>query len=139
MHITDSAYCVDLLNQKIEEEGKVQKEAYYEHALEGDIINLGQVFSKTLFTDRESSFGNEVVFYPHEITFMSMENKLAFAQIAMPSGSMLKDEFRALFGYEPLPNGQGQVISQGYNNLLDENNNNINNNIGGGNNEQAEE
>ena len=29
-HITDSAYCVDFLNQKIEEEGKVQKEAYYE-------------------------------------------------------------------------------------------------------------
>ena len=52
---------------------------------------------------------------------------------------MLKDEFRALFGYEPLPNGQGQVISQGYNNLLDENNNNINNDTGGGNDEQTEE
>lgn len=119
---------------------KAQKEAYYEHALESDIINLGQVFSKTLFSERESSFGNEVVFYPHEITFMSMENKIAFAQIAMPSGSLLKDEFRALFGYEPLPDGQGQVISQGYNNLLDENNNNINNNdTGGDNNEQKEE
>lgn len=118
---------------------KSQKEAYYEHALEGDILNLGQVFSKTLFTERENSFGNEVVFYPHEITFMSMENKIAFAQIAMPSGSLLKDEFRALFGYEPLPDGQGQVISQGYNNLLDENNNNINSNTGGDNNEQKEE
>lgn len=119
---------------------KEQKEAWYEHSLEADILNLGQAFSKTLFTERESSFGNKVNFYPCEITFMSMENKIAFAQIAMPSGSLTKDEFRALFGYEPLPNGQGQVISQGYNNLLDENNNNINKeNTGGESNEQTEE
>lgn len=107
---------------------KAQKEAYYEHALEADIKSLGQAMSRVMFSDREVSFGNEIVFYPNDINFMSMENKIAFAQIAMPSGSLMKDEFRALFGYPPLPDGQGQVISQGYNNLLDENNNNINSN-----------
>ena len=59
---------------------------------------------------------------------MSMENKIAFAQIAMPAGALMKDEFRELFGFAPLPDGQGQVIAQGYNNLLDENNNNTLNN-----------
>lgn len=103
---------------------KAQKEAYYEHALEADIKALGQALSKTLFTERERSFGNEIVLYPNSIVFMSMENKIAFAQIAAPGGHLLKDEFRALFGYPPLPDGQGQVISQGYNNLLDESNNN---------------
>lgn len=105
---------------------KQQKEAYYEHALEGDIISLGQAMSKTLFTDREDSYGNEIVLYPNEIYFMSMENKIAFAQIAMPSGSLMKDEFRELFGYPPLPDGQGQVISQGYNNTFDANGNSNN-------------
>lgn len=105
---------------------KAQKEAYYEHALEADIKSLGQAMSRTMFSERETSFGNEIVFYPNDINFMSMENKIAFAQIAMPSGSLLKDEFRELFGYPPLPDGQGQVISQGYNNLLDSNNNNLN-------------
>lgn len=107
---------------------KQQKEAFYEHALEADIIALGQAMSKAMFSEREESFGNEIVLYPKDINFMSMENKIAFAQIAMPSGSMLKDEFRELFGFAPLPNGQGQVIAQGYNNLLDANNNNLNSN-----------
>lgn len=106
---------------------KAQKEAYYEHALEADIKALGQAFTATLFTDRQAAFGNEIVFYPNDIAFMSMENKIAFANIAAPAGLLLKDEFRALFGYAPLPDGQGQVIAQGYNNLLDKQNNNINN------------
>lgn len=105
---------------------KSEKEAYYEHSLEGDITSLGQAFTKTLFSDRGMSFGNEVIFYPNAIEFMSMENKIAFANIAAPGGHLLKDEFRELFGYPPLPNGQGQVISQGYNNLLDDSNNNLN-------------
>jgi hypothetical protein len=114
----------------------MQKEAYYEHALEADIKSLGQAMSRCLFTDREASFGNEITLYPNEIQFMSMENKIAFAQIAMPAGSLMKDEFRELFGYAPLPDGQGQVIAQGYNNLLDENNNNT---LGGEDNEEQKE
>ena len=115
---------------------KTQKEAFYEHALEADIKNLGQAMSRIIFSDRATSFGNEIEFYPNAIQFMSMENKISFAQIAMPAGALMKDEFRALFGYAPLPDGQGQVIAQGYNNLLDENNNNK---LGGGSNEQTEE
>lgn len=106
---------------------KAEKEAYYEHALEADIISLGQAISRVIFSDREASFGNEIICYPKAINFMSMENKIEFVKIAAPSGHLLKDEFRELFGYPPLPNGQGQVIAQGYNSLLDENNNNINN------------
>ena len=103
---------------------KTQKEAYYEHALEADIKALGQAVSKCLFSDREASFGNEVMFYPNQIVFMSMENKIAALQAGLPAGLFMKDEARELLGYAPLPNGQGQVIAQGYNSLLDENNNN---------------
>lgn len=103
---------------------KAQKEAYYEHALEADIKSLGQAFSRCLFSEREESFGNAVVFYPNDITFMSMENKIAALQTGLPAGIFTKDEARELLGYPPLPNGQGQVVAQGYNSLLDENNNN---------------
>lgn len=103
---------------------KAQKEAYYEHALEADIKSLGQSLTKTLFSDREQSFGNEVVLYPNDIVFMSMENKLSALQIGLPAGIFTKDEARELLGYAPLPNGQGEVVPQGYNNLLDEQNNN---------------
>lgn len=103
---------------------KSQKEAYYEHALEADIKNLGQSMSRILFSKRQASFGNEIVLYPNEIQFMSMENKISALQTGLPAGIFTKDEARELLGYPPLPNGAGQVVPQGYNNLLDENNNN---------------
>ena len=103
---------------------KTQKEAFYEHALEADIKGLGEAMSKVIFSEREESYGNAIVLYPNSINFMSMENKLSALQIGLPAGIFLKDEARELLGYPPLPNGQGEVIAQGYNNLLDENNNN---------------
>ena len=103
---------------------KAQKEAYYEHALEADIKSLGQSITKCLFSDREESYGNQVILYPNDIVFMSMENKIAALQAGLPAGLFLKDEAREMLGYPPLPNGQGQVIAQGYNSLLDANNNN---------------
>lgn len=103
---------------------KAQKEAYYEHALEADIKSLGQAFTKCMVTDRAAAFGNEIIFYPNEITFMSMENKIAALQTGLPAGIFTKDEARQMLGYPPLPDGQGQVVPQGYNNLLDDENQN---------------
>lgn len=103
---------------------KEQKEAYYEHALEADIKSLGQAMSRCIFSAREDSYGNEIVLYPNKIVFMSMSEKIAAMQTLVPSGSLLKDEARELIGLPPLPNGMGQVVAQGYNNLLDENNEN---------------
>ena len=92
---------------------KAQKEAYYEHALEADIKSLGQAISKTVFTDRESSFGNEVILYPNDIAFMSMENKIAALQSGLPAGIFTKNEARALLGYPPIDGGD--VMPRGYN------------------------
>lgn len=119
---------------------KAQKEAYYEHAIEADLKALGQAMSKTLFTDREASYGNEIVFYPNEINFMTMENKIAALRIGLPAGIFTKDEARELLGYPPLPNNTGKVIPQGYNALLDDNNNNglASGNDNGNNNENIE-
>ena len=77
-----------------------------------------------MFSEREEAFGNEIAFYPNSIVFMSMENKIAALQAGLPAGLFMKDEAREMLGYPPLPNGQGQVVAQGYNSLLDENNNN---------------
>lgn len=103
---------------------KAQKEAYYEHALEADIKSLGQAFSRVVFSDRETSFGNEIVFYPNEINFMSMTNKIDALKTGLPAGIFTKDEARQLLGYPPLPNGAGEAIPQGYNALLDDQNKN---------------
>ena len=101
---------------------KAQKEAYYEHALEADIKGLGQAVSKCLFSDREESFGNEVIFYPNDIAFMSMENKIAALQTGLPAGIFTKNEARALLGYPPIDGGD--VMPRGYNEV-DETGNNL--------------
>lgn len=95
---------------------KEQKEAYYEHALEADIKSLGQAMSRTLFTDREISFGNEIVLYPNDISFMSMENKISALQTGLPAGIFTRNEARELLGYPPIENGD--EIPQGYNNII---------------------
>lgn len=101
-----------------------QKEAYYEHALEADIKSLGQAITKVIFSEREESYGNEIVLYPNDISFMSMDNKINALRTGLPAGLFTKDEARELLGYPPLPNGAGQVVPQGYNSLLDDQNDN---------------
>lgn len=92
---------------------KAQKEAYYEHALEADIKSLGQAMSRVIFSDRGAAFGNEIVLYPNDIAFMSMENKLTALQIGLPAGIFTKNEARALLGYAPIEGGD--VMPRGYN------------------------
>lgn len=94
---------------------KAQKEAYYEHALEADIKSLGQAMSKVMFSDREASFGNEIVLYPNDIAFMSMENKLSALQAGLPAGIFTKNEARELLGYPPVDGGD--VMPRGYNEI----------------------
>ena len=94
---------------------KSQKEAYYEHALEADIKGLGQAMSRVIFSDREASFGNEIVLYPNDISFMSMENKLSALQIGLPAGIFTKNEARELLGYAPIEGGD--VMPRGYNEI----------------------
>lgn len=94
---------------------KAQKEAYYEHALEADIKSLGQAMAKVIFTDREASFGNDIILYPNAVAFMSMENKLAALQSGLPAGIFTKNEAREMLGYPPVEGGD--VMPRGYNEL----------------------
>lgn len=94
---------------------KEQKEAFYEHALEADIISLGQALTNCIFSERECAFGNSIIFYPKDIAFMSMENKLSALQICLPAGIFTKNEARELIGYPPVEGGD--VMPRGYNEL----------------------
>ena len=92
-----------------------QKSAFYEHALEPDIISLGQAMSKVLFSDREESFGNEIVLYPARINFMSMSEKIDYLNVAAPAGALNINEMREFVGLAPIPNGD-TYFPRGYNN-----------------------
>ena len=95
---------------------KQQKEAYYEHALEADIKSLGQAMSKVMFSEREAAFGNEIVLYPNDINFMTMENKIAYMQVAVPAGALSVNQILKMGGFPPIEGGD-DIRPRGFNSL----------------------
>lgn len=88
---------------------KSQYEAFYQKTLEPLVIAISQAFTKTLFTDREKSFGNRIKFYPDELIFMETGQKLELFDKLIDSASCYKNEFRTAFGMRPLPELAGQL------------------------------
>lgn len=86
---------------------KNQYEAFYQKTLEPLIIAFSQAFTKTLFTPRERSFGNQVKFYPKDLIFMSVDQTLEMIRLLGDSGSLYENEKRIAFGLKPLPELEG--------------------------------
>lgn len=82
---------------------KEQYEAFYQKTLEPLIITMSQAFTRTLFTSRELSFGNEIKFYPKDLIFMSVDQTLEMVRLLGDSGSLYENEKRVAFGLRPLP------------------------------------
>lgn len=91
-------------------------QAWYETTLESILISLSQAFSKTLFTQNEINFGNEMVFYQRDMMYLSMTSKLRLLEVAGAQGLLTDDQKLAILGYQPLPDGSGKrrTISLNY-------------------------
>jgi len=84
-----------------------QFEAFYDKTLEPLIVSMSQAFSKVLFSPRSRSFGNEVVFYPGEMVFMSTAEKLQMVRLLGDSGTIFENEKRIAFGFPAIPELEG--------------------------------
>ncbi len=87
---------------------KEQYEAFYQKTLEPLILSISQAFTKVLFTDREKSFGNEIMFYAKALIFMNTTQKLEMIRLLGDSGALFENEKRIMFGLHPLPELAGQ-------------------------------
>lgn len=81
---------------------KEQYEAFYQKTLEPLITVLSQAFTKTLFTKNEIAHGNKIKFFPRDLVFMSVSEKLEFVRLLGDSGTLYENEKRAAFGLMPL-------------------------------------
>lgn len=93
------------------------KEALYENWIEPAAISLGQAMSKVFFTDWQTSHGDSVILYPHKVQLMATSEIVSVIQTTIAAGVFMKDEYREMLGYAPLPNGEGQTMPRGFNNL----------------------
>ena len=85
-------------------------ESFFQKTLEPLVKSYSQAFSKKLFTRRERSFGNKVEFYPEDLIFMSIDQKIRMVELLSPTGALFENQKRAIFGMPPIPELDGQRL-----------------------------
>lgn len=86
---------------------KEQYEAFYQKTLEPIIISLNQAFTKTLFNDNEKARGNKIEFFPSELIFMTVNQKIEIVRLLGDSGTLYENEKLRAFGLPPKPELDG--------------------------------
>lgn len=89
---------------------KAQYEAFYQKALEPIIIAFSQAFTKALFTEKERSHGNEIIFYARELVFMTFQEKLEMVRLLGDAGDLFENEKRAVLGLPPIKELEGKRL-----------------------------
>ena len=89
--------------------------AFYEGFVEWFAIQLSQVISGMMFTDRERiGYGNQVFFSSNRIQYMSNKDKLEFVKSMGDRGMITKNEAREVFNLPPLQEPLGsQILARG--------------------------
>ena len=78
--------------------------AYYESVVEPDVIQMGNEFTRKLFSRKKRSFGNYIVFESSNLATASMATKLALREL-VDRGAMSPNEWRSTFNMAPAPGG----------------------------------
>ena len=98
--------------------------AFYEGCVEVFAVALSDAMTKAMFTERERSNGNCVMFTANRLQYMSNAEKRAITETAADRGLMSRDEIREIWNLPPLPNGLGKTYTlRGEYYLVDEDGN----------------
>ena len=81
-----------------------QWQAYAESEIEPDQIQLGDEYTRKLFSRRERGHGNRIYFEAANLQYASMQTKLNLVQF-VDRGIMTPNEVRAVFNMAPIPGG----------------------------------
>ena len=82
--------------------------SYFESAVEPDIIQLSNEYTRKLFSRRERGCGNKIIFEASSLAFASMATKLNLVQL-VDRGIMVPNEMRAIFNWAPIPGGDQPI------------------------------
>ena len=91
-----------------------QYQSFYEKTLEPLVNSLNQVFTKSLFTQRELQFGNKIVFYANNLLYMALDKRVEVGDLLGNRGALTNNDLLALFGYPPYEGGNVRLMSLNY-------------------------
>ena len=83
--------------------------AYYEGKVEPFAIQLGDGLTRILFSPRERSEGNRIMFSSNRLEYASNASKRNMVRDMLDRGVMTLDDARAVLQLPPLPDGKGNV------------------------------
>ena len=82
--------------------------SFYESSIEPIALDLQNEFTRKLFTRKERSFGNKIIFAANTLSCASLSTKLQFVSM-VDRGAMVPNEWRELFNYGPVENGDKPI------------------------------
>ena len=91
--------------------------AFYEGCVEVFAVALSDGMSKAMYTERERSNGNEVMFTANRLQYMSNADKLAVAAQLTDRGIFSINEAREVFNLAPVEGGDIRTIRGEYKNV----------------------
>lgn len=84
--------------------------SYYEAVIEPDIIQLSDEYSRKIFSRRERSHGNKVMFESSNLAFASLKTKMDYVNNGIDRGYVNRNEGRSVFGQAPIEGGDQYVM-----------------------------
>ena len=84
--------------------------AFYEGAVEWLAIQLSDVMSRMIYTERERQFGNRVFFTSNRLQYMSNSDKMSAISQLADRGLATRNELREILNLAPLPEPYGDQI-----------------------------
>ncbi|MCD7736970.1 MAG: phage portal protein [Lachnospiraceae bacterium] len=109
--ITERIYSFFNTNKNIVQSNWTENQwtAYYEAEIEPVAIQLGECLTERLFSRRERSCGNRIVFEASNLQCASLTTKLNFTQL-WDRGIFNANEIRAIFNMAPVPGGDQYYV-----------------------------
>lgn len=110
--IKESVFDYFAINEDVIQ-GKVFGDAwlgFYESSVEWFAIQISEVMTKMLFTERERQFGNRIDFTSNRLQYMSNADKMAAISQMADRGLMTRNELRQILNLAPLPEPLGSQI-----------------------------
>ena len=88
--------------------------AFYEGAVEPFAIQISDVITNMLFSQREQAAGNRLQFSADRLAYMTTQNKIALIQLATDRGELTQNEARRILNLPELPDGDKTIIRGEY-------------------------
>lgn len=104
------------VNSKIIEGNFTEEDyvSFYESTIEPILIQMGQEYTYKIFTSREQSFGNEIIFSTNRMEYSSLKNKVSLVHELIPTGILTGNEVRSIFGFSERDDLDERLVSLNY-------------------------